>query len=57
MATLTQWIEKGTKSTPQSIADSCGKMRAQYEGPCRFHPDYAPKPYNSRYYDHAASTR
>ena len=55
MGQLVQWLDKGPKPTAQSIADACGKMRERYEGPCRFHPEYAPKPYNSRYYDRQAS--
>jgi hypothetical protein len=46
---LMQWIEKGEKPTPQSIAASCGQLRASYEGPCRYHPDYEPKPYSTRF--------
>jgi alpha-beta hydrolase superfamily lysophospholipase len=51
MNQIVQWIEKGTKPTPQSIADACGKIRERYEGPCRFHPDYVAKGYNTRFYD------
>ena len=46
---LMQWIEKGAKPTPQSIAASCGLLRATYDGPCRYHPDYAVKPLSTRY--------
>ena len=46
---LMQWIEKGTKPSPQSIAASCGQMRATYDGPCRYHPDYEVKPLSTRY--------
>jgi len=46
---LMQWVEKGTKPTAQSIAASCGQLRASYDGPCRYHPDYEPKPLNTRY--------
>ena len=46
---LMQWIEKGDKPTPQSIAAACGPLRASLEGPCRYHPDYEPKPYNTRF--------
>ena len=46
---LMQWIEKGTKPSPQSIASSCGQMRATYDGPCRYHPDYEVKPLSTRY--------
>jgi len=46
---LMQWIEKGDKPSPQSIAASCGQLRAALEGPCRYHPDYEPKPYSTRF--------
>jgi hypothetical protein len=44
-----KWIEKSDKPTPQSIAASCATLRANYEGPCRYHPDYEPKPYSTRF--------
>jgi hypothetical protein len=46
---LMQWIEKGTKPSPQSIAASCATLRGTYDGPCRYHPEYEPKPLNTRY--------
>lgn len=46
---LMQWVEKGTKPTAQSIASACGTLAAKYAGPCRYHPDYQPKPYNTRF--------
>jgi hypothetical protein len=46
---LMHWIEKGEKPTPQSIAASCANLRASYEGPCRYHPDFEPKPYGTRF--------
>ncbi len=46
---LMQWIEKDTKPSPQSIAASCGQLRATYDGPCRYHPDYEVKALNTRY--------
>jgi hypothetical protein len=54
---LMQWIEKGTKPTPQSIAASCGELRATYDGPCRYHPDDEPKPLNTRYARGAPAAR
>ena len=54
---LMQWIEKGTKPSPQSIAASCAQMRAKYEGPCRYHPDYEVKPLSTRYARSAPPTR
>ena len=46
---LMQWVDKSVKPTPQSIAASCEKLRSAYEGPCRYHPAYEPKPYATRY--------
>jgi pimeloyl-ACP methyl ester carboxylesterase len=46
---LVNWIEKGEKPTPQSIADSCEKLRAGLGGPCRYHAGYEPKPYSARF--------
>jgi GNAT superfamily N-acetyltransferase len=52
---LMQWIEKGAKPTPQTIAAACERWRATFEGPCRYHPDFSPKPYGTRFYARAAS--
>ncbi len=52
---LMQWIEKGIKPTPQSIAEACEHWRTTFEGRCSYHPDYAPKPYGSRFYPREAS--
>ncbi len=54
---LMQWIEKGTKPSPQSIAASCGQLRATYDGPCRYHPDYEVKPLSTRYARSAPASR
>ncbi len=54
---LMQWLEKGTKPTPRSIAAACGQLRATYDGPCRYHPDYEPKPLNTRYARSAPAAR
>jgi hypothetical protein len=47
---LVQWIEKGTKPSPQGITDACAQWQATLKGPCRYHPDYTPKPYATRFY-------
>jgi hypothetical protein len=52
---LMQWIEKGTKPTPQSIAAACERGRGTFAGPCSYHPEYSPKPYGTRYYSREAS--
>ena len=54
---LMRWIEKGEKPTAQSIAAGCDQMRASLDGPCRYHPDYAPKPYATRYYTREVAVR
>jgi hypothetical protein len=50
IAGLVQWIEKGTKPVPQGIAAACTELLATVKGPCRYHPDYSPKPYATRFY-------
>jgi hypothetical protein len=54
---LMQWIDRGTKPTPQSIAAGCDALRASLEGPCRWHPEFTPKPYATRYYPREAAVR
>jgi len=46
---LMAWIEKGAKASAESIAASCNELRATYDGPCRYHPDYQPKPLSTRF--------
>jgi hypothetical protein len=52
---LMQWIEKGDKPTPQSIAAGCERERGALEGRCGYHPEFSPKPYSTRYYSREAS--
>src|SRR5262245_7606071 len=52
---LMQWIEQGTKPTPQSIAASCQRLRVTIDGPCRYHPEFTPKGYETRYARGAAA--
>jgi hypothetical protein len=52
---LMQWIEKGVKPTPQTIAAGCEGRRATFEGRCSYHPEFSPKPYGTRYYSREAS--
>jgi hypothetical protein len=54
---LMRWIEKGEKPTAQSIAAGCEQLRASLDGPCRYHPEYAPKPYATRYYTREIAVR
>jgi hypothetical protein len=44
---LMQWIEKGVRPTPQSIAAGCERERGALEGRCSYHPEYSPKPYST----------
>jgi hypothetical protein len=50
---LMQWVEKGVRPTPQSIAAGC--ERGALEGRCSYHPEFSPKPYGTRYYSREAS--
>jgi len=52
---LMQWIEKGIKPTPQTVATACKQLQATYDGLCRYHPEFEPKPYGTRYYSREAS--
>jgi hypothetical protein len=54
---LMRWIEAGTKPTPQSIAAGCDALRASLDGPCRYHPEFTPKPFNTRFYPREAAAR
>ncbi len=45
---LLEWVDKGTKPTPQSIAQRCKPLEAAYGQPCRFQPDYAPQSLSQR---------
>ncbi|MEA2903546.1 MAG: hypothetical protein QOI12_933 [Alphaproteobacteria bacterium] len=54
---LMQWIEKGVKPTPQTILATCERLRDVHEGPCRYHPEFEPRSYDTRYYARAAVAR
>ena len=54
---LMHWIEKGEKPSGQSIETACEGLRGAYPGPCRYHPDFVPKPYSTRYYARDPTTR
>jgi GNAT superfamily N-acetyltransferase len=54
---LMLWIEKSEKPSAQSIATACEGLRAALSGPCRYHPDFAPKPYSTRYYTRDTAIR
>jgi hypothetical protein len=46
---LMRWIETGAKPTPQSIAAACEELRASFNAPCTYHPEFTPKPLNTRF--------
>jgi hypothetical protein len=54
---LMLWIEKSEKPSAQSIATACEGLRAALSGPCRYHPDFVPKPYSTRYYTRDTAIR
>jgi hypothetical protein len=54
---LMRWIETGAKPTPQSIAATCEELRASLDAPCRYHPEFTPKPLNTRFYPREAAVR
>ena len=45
---LLQWIDKGDKPTPQSVASLCKGYEAAYGNTCRLLPDYRSAPLASR---------
>jgi hypothetical protein len=48
MASLTDWINKGVKPTPQSIAARCPSFEAEFGAGCRFLPNYVPAALETR---------
>ena len=46
---LMQWIEKGAIPSPSSIAAACTRLSASHAVPCRYRPEYEPKPYHTRF--------
>lgn len=45
---LLQWVEKGEKPTPATIAQRCVSLRPEQPTQCRFLPDYVPRPLATR---------
>ena len=45
---LLNWVEKGQKPTPQSVAERCKQLRSAQPADCKFLPDYTAKPLASR---------
>jgi hypothetical protein len=54
---LMQWIEMGYKPDASLIAEACDQLRSGFEGPCRYHPEFHPKPYGTKYYTRDAVAR
>ena len=54
---LMQWIEMDFKPDASLIAEACEQLRTGFDGPCRYHPDFQPKAYNSKYYTRDAVAR
>jgi len=46
---LMQWIEMDFKPEPNAIAEMCTQMSAAFDGPCRYHPEFEPKPFSTRF--------
>jgi hypothetical protein len=57
LETLMQWIETGAKPTPPSIGAACQQLRVSLDGPCRYHPEFTPKPLNTRFYPREITIR
>lgn len=54
---LMQWIEMGYKPDASIIAEACGQLRSGFDGPCRYHPEFQPKAYGTKYYTRDAVAR
>ena len=54
---LMQWIEMGYKPDAPTIAEACEQLRSGFDGPCRYHPEFQPKPYGTKYYTRDAVAR
>jgi pimeloyl-ACP methyl ester carboxylesterase len=45
---LLNWMDKGERPTPQSVATRCAQLRASTPAECRFLPSYTPQPLAQR---------
>lgn len=45
---LLQWVERGEKPTPVSVADACKRAEAGFGAGCKIRPDYQPAPLEAR---------
>jgi pimeloyl-ACP methyl ester carboxylesterase len=48
MAALLDWVERGTKPTPHSVAQRCRTLQARFGGGCFFDEAYVPGPLSQR---------
>jgi alpha-beta hydrolase superfamily lysophospholipase len=49
-AALLDWIDKGEKPTPLTVAARCEQFSKAYAGGCHFEPGYQPAPFEARTY-------
>ncbi|HEY4264649.1 MAG TPA: hypothetical protein VGM72_04980 [Micropepsaceae bacterium] len=47
---LMQWIEMDYKPDASIIAEACAQLRSGFDGPCRYHPEFQPKAYGTKFY-------
>ncbi|EGI76882.1 hypothetical protein [Hylemonella gracilis] len=45
---LNQWVERGVKPTPASVAEGCKRAEATYGAGCKIRADYQPAPLEAR---------
>jgi alpha-beta hydrolase superfamily lysophospholipase len=48
LAALLDWIERGSKPTPQALAERCRALEPTWGAGCAFDPDYRPPPLAAR---------
>ncbi len=48
LAALLEWIEHGTKPTPESVAERCQSLEGRFGTGCRFRPAFHPAPLDHR---------
>ncbi|WP_411293851.1 hypothetical protein [Streptomyces kunmingensis] len=57
IAALDDWVRKGKKPTPSSVASSCPDFDRVYGTGCFYQPDFTPQPYLSRVEPRPGGTR
>lgn len=48
LAALVDWIDRGEKPSPETLATRCAAMQAQFKGDCRVVLGYVPQPLDAR---------